>query len=161
MKNVLYPIAAGMRSILESDEITDETFAMLENLNMGLEEVTPNVILSARNDAAMIPMIDAEIARLQALKAAYSSRSARKEKWVLEAMVSAQRDKIESPTLTINIHRNPPSLKIDNEAIIPARFVDVIPATTKINTKALKDALKNGEKIEGARLESGVSLKVK
>ena len=49
---------------------------------------------------------------------------------------------------------NAPSLIIDNDGLIPAKFKEVV-QTTKLRSDLIKEALKNGEVVPGAHIESG------
>ena len=49
---------------------------------------------------------------------------------------------------------NQPSLIIDDETLVPAKFKEIV-QTTKIRSDLVKEALKNGEIVPGARIETG------
>lgn len=49
---------------------------------------------------------------------------------------------------------NAPSLIVDNPDLIPSEFIEIV-QTKKIMSDKLKDALKSGKAVPGARLESG------
>lgn len=53
---------------------------------------------------------------------------------------------------------NAPSLIVEDEGLIPAKFKEIV-QTTKIRSDLLKEALKNGEIVPGARLETGFHVR--
>ncbi len=66
-------------------------------------------------------------------------------------MEQADVQKIESPTVTLRIQKNPPSVEILAEDQLPARFIK-IKQITEIDKTGMLAALKNGEAVTGARL---------
>jgi hypothetical protein len=70
-----------------------------------------------------------------------------------QALLLLEQKTLERPTGTLSLAKRPPSLVVEEEAQIPARFFDLRPV---LNRSALKDALTAGEDIAGARLTQGV-----
>ena len=69
--------------------------------------------------------------------------------------------KIQCPLFTINCVGGRAMVSIDDEESIPDEYMTVT-VTTKADKKAILDALKNGESIEGASLtESKSSIRIK
>ena len=53
-------------------------------------------------------------------------------------------------------------LKVDNEDLIPAEYLTIVPAHTEVNHEALYAALKDGATVPGAHLETrGRSLRIR
>ena len=67
-------------------------------------------------------------------------------------------ERAESVSARISYKKNPPSVKIDNEADIPKPFWRV---KLEVDKTAIKEAILSGKTVEGAHLESGVSLQIK
>ena len=63
-------------------------------------------------------------------------------------------------TGTFTIRNNAPALVIDDERLIPRKFVTVV-QTDKIEKAEIKKAIKNGIEVQGVRLESSKSLLIK
>lgn len=102
-----------------------------------------------------------EIADFYAIKAkqANEKKKALKE-LILGAMQKLNAKKIETVTGTFTIRNNAPSLKIDNEDLIPQKFVSYI-QTRKIEKNEIKKEIKNGVEIPGVHLETTQSLLIK
>ena len=79
---------------------------------------------------------------------------------ILEAMQRLDVKRIETETGTFTIKNNAPSLKIDNEDLIPQKFVSYI-QTRKIEKNEIKKEIKNGVEIPGVHLEMTQSLLIK
>lgn len=102
-----------------------------------------------------------EIADFYAKKAkqANEKRKALKE-LIITAMKGLGAKRLETETGTFTIKNNAPSLKIDNEDLIPQKFVSYI-QTRKIEKNEIKKEIKNGVEIPGAHLETTQSLLIK
>ena len=102
-----------------------------------------------------------EIADFYAKKAkqANEKRKALKE-LIITTMKGLGAKRLETETGTFTIKNNAPSLKIDNEDLIPQKFVSYI-QTRKIEKNKIKKEIKNGVEIPGAHLETTQSLLIK
>ena len=69
-----------------------------------------------------------------------------------QALLLLERKSLERPTGTITLADRAPSLVIEEESQIPARFFDMKPV---LNRRLTKEALEAGEEIAGARLSNG------
>jgi len=102
-----------------------------------------------------------EIADFYAKKAkqANEKRKALKE-LIITTMKGLGAKRLETETGTFTIKNNAPSLKIDNEDLIPQKFVSYI-QTRKIEKNEIKKEIKNGVEIPGVHLEMTQSLLIK
>ena len=102
-----------------------------------------------------------EIADFYAKKAkqANEKRKALKE-LIITTMKGLGTKRLETETGTFTIKNNAPSLKIDNEELIPQKFVSYI-QTRKIEKNEIKKEIKNGVEIPGVHLETTQSLLIK
>ena len=102
-----------------------------------------------------------EIADFYAKKAkqANEKRKALKE-LIIATMKGLGAKRLETETGTFTIKNNAPSLKIDNEDLIPQKFVSYI-QTRKIEKNEIKKEIKNGVEIPGVHLETTQSLLIK
>ena len=70
--------------------------------------------------------------------------------------------KIESPYLCLSVRKNPPSVEVLSLDLIPDEYFDIPdPPPPALNKARLKDDLKAGVIIEGAKLIAGQSLQIK
>lgn len=102
-----------------------------------------------------------EIADFYAKKAkqANEKRKALKE-LIITTMTKLGTKRIDTETGTFTIKNNAPSLIIDDESLIPQKFITHI-SSTKIEKNEIKKEIKNGAEILGVHLETTQSLLVK
>lgn len=79
---------------------------------------------------------------------------------ILGAIQKLNAKKIETVTGTFTIRNNAPSLKIDNENLIPQKFVTYV-QSKKIEKAEIKKAIKSGEEIAGVHLETSQNLLIR
>jgi hypothetical protein len=106
-----------------------------------------------------VSIIDAEIKRLGELKKARLKTIERLETNVSQAMQLYQINRLETPTLKISFRKSE-SVEIDNEAEIPAQFLKA-KTTYTIDKTAIKEAIKKGEVVAGARLQINQNIQIK
>jgi Siphovirus Gp157 len=107
--------------------------------------------------------IDAEIARLQALKAQRMRVADGLRKYLLDNMQRAGIEKIDCPMFCISIRKNPPSVDIFDPLSLPAKYMvtpEPKPPVAVPDKKAIAAAIKAGEDVSGAKLVQGVRLNV-
>ena len=144
--------AQTIADTIESSGITDE----LAEKAQGIEYV-------ARGAEAHNLAIDAEIARLQALKAHRVKVAAGLRQYLLDNMLRMEIEKIECPLFSISIRKNPPSVEVFDTINLPAEFMVVPepkPPIAAPDKKAIAAALKAGREVTGARLVQGVRLNI-
>jgi Siphovirus Gp157 len=142
---------ATIEDTIEASGIVDE----FKNKAQALEFV-------ARGATAHDGAIDAEIARLQALKARRNAVAAGVRKYLLDNMQRTGITKIECPLFAISIQNNAPSADVYDPLSLPSKFMrqpdTPPPAPDKM---AIKAALKAGEDVPGAKLTQSVRIVVK
>jgi len=67
-------------------------------------------------------------------------------------------ERVEGNEWTFAIKKNPPHVEIEDEAKIPAEYLDYVPTISKAR---IKDALESGQQVEGAKLEASSRLEIK
>ena len=144
--------AATIADTIEASGITDE----IAEKAQGLEYV-------ARGAEAHNLAIDAEIARLQALKQHRMKVAAGLRGYLLDNMQRMQIERIDCPMFSISIRKNPPALEIFDQLSLPAQFMVVPepkPPVAAPDKKAIAAAIKAGQDVPGAKLVQGVRLNV-
>jgi len=69
--------------------------------------------------------------------------------------------KIECPWFVVSIAQNPEAVTVDDEDAIPRDYFKEIPASFVLDKVLLKQAIKDGYTVPGARLTRGTSLRIK
>ena len=166
MNVTLYQLASQYRADLEKlaeldlpEEVVADT---LEGLSGELEVKAQNVVAFARHlekTAEAMKEAEAEMAKR---RKAVEARADRIKRYVLDAMQNNGIQKIECPWFAISIAKNPPSVDIEDERMIPQRFfVTPPPPPPQIDKKLIAQALKDGHEVPGALLKQGVRLAIK
>lgn len=151
----LYEIDAAILECIdfETGEIID--FERLEQLQIERDQKTENLALWCKNLLA-----DAEAYKAEKNAFAEKERAARNKaeslkKYLADAL---QGEKYKSTRVSISF-RNSESVVVDDVLNLPPRFIKFAdPEPDKI---AIKQALKDGEQIDGARLEGKQSIIIK
>ena len=127
---------------IEASGLTDD----IAQKAQGLEYV-------ARSAETYIPAIDAEIARLTALKAHRVKVAQGLRDYLMDSMQRMQIERIECPMFAISIRRNPAAVEVFDVMQIPAEFmVAPEPPPARPDKKAIGALLKAGKDVPGARL---------
>lgn len=144
--------AQTIADTIEASGITDELSVKAQ----GIEHV-------ARAAEAHNLAIDAEITRLQALKAHRVKVAAGLRQYLLDNMQRAGIERIECPLFQISIRKNPPAVDVFDVINLPSEFMVVPepkPPVAAPDKKAIAAALKAGREVAGARLVQGVRLNI-
>lgn len=75
------------------------------------------------------------------------------------AMELTGKTKFKTDLFSFFVRKNPPALRIDNPAAVPDRFL--IPQEPKIDSGAIKQAIKDGDQFDWCHLEQGQSLQIR
>ncbi len=138
--------------IISADgELSPDLEARLDNVSLDYRAKSQGIAKWTLDIAGAESMIDTEIARLQRKKRVAENLRTRLTAYIKTCMEQADVQKIESPTITLRIQKNPPSVEILAEDQLPARFIR-IKQITELDKTGMLFALKNGEDIPGARL---------
>lgn len=146
----------------EDGELTPEEYQeqgnelALELKNKGVS--TQGYILQQE---AEIEAVKEQIKRLQDYCKAREKRVEKIKSCVKDALEKLGISKLETSIGTISIANNPASVEVYDESLIPAKYI-VEKITKSPDKKAIKEALKNGENIQGFTLVEGkTSLRIK
>lgn len=152
--------ALHLQGMLEDGDIDTQTFQdTMESLTFDIEEKADNYARIIKNIASDIDGFKAEEKRLAEHRRALESRVTLLKSNLEQSMIQLDKKSFKTSFFSFNIQKNPAALKIVDEEKIPKMFY--IPQPDKLDTAALKEAIKNGDIIEGAVLESGESLRIR
>lgn len=160
MKPALYEISTEILEILQSEVWGEEEEQRIEELNLVFEQKADGITRFCDNLDMAIDAIKKEEERLAARRKSLSNRKDALNNSLLRSMKAIDRTEIDLITRVIKTQKNPPSVVVDDESLIPAKFFTVIPATTRLDKTMLKKALKDGD-IKGAHLEQSERLVIK
>ena len=159
---VLYEIAKDYKDALEElTDIEDEAVVdTLEGLKGTLETKSENIIKYTQNLNG----------KIQAMKEAEKNMADRRKrlekkvigikKYVKNVMEENQINKIETVHFDLSIRKNPPKAIIEDEEMIPKDFIDT-QVIEKVNVNKVKEELKKGSSVQGAKLVQETRLDIK
>lgn len=148
---------------LQDMELDEQTFAdTLESLSGELEVKATNVAMFIRNLEASADAIKSAEKAMAERRKALEAKAERIRQYLLENMQRTGISKIESPYFALSLRKNPPAVEVINQELIPDEYFDIPePPPPVLNKTRLKDDLKAGVLVEGAKLTQGQSLQIK
>lgn len=157
----LYQLTADFTMYMDSE--TDEEIASaLAEITAGqIEQKAENWCQFLATVESTVEMFKAEEKRIQTARKTLENKIERGREYIKEAMMNANIDKIKAGTFSLTVAKTAGSTVIYDDAIIPAQFLTYVPATTIPDKAAIKEAIKHGEDVPGARIETGFSLRIK
>lgn len=145
---------------LEDKEAVERLVSINDLINAEIVEKAEGIIYIARDIESDISTIDDEIKRLQALKKRKQNAYDRLKNMVKSCLEKMGRKKIETPFGNLTIRKNPDSIKIIDESLIPEEYIKT-EVVKKVDKKKIKEWLKEtGEVICGTEVVSSTSLLV-
>ncbi len=152
----LYELSTDLATINDEiigadGELSPDLEARLDSVSLDFKAKSQGIAKWTLDIAGVEAMIETEIARLQRKKKVAENLRTRLTAYIKSCMEQADVQKIESPTITLRIQKNPPSVEILAEDKLPARFIK-IKQITDLDKTGMLAALKNGEDVPGARL---------
>jgi phage terminase small subunit len=162
MKRSLYNItreAIELASQLEEGELTPEMETALSINQNELQEKAINYAYAIKSMEDDVTAIKEEIKRLQAIETAKSNAAQRMKQSISNAMEIYGIDKVTSPTLNLSFRRSE-SVEVDLVEALSNDF-KIIKTTVTADKVAIKQAIKQGENITGARIVEKFNLQIK
>lgn len=160
----LYELAGQYKAIeqkLLDSEANAQTIAdTLEGVAGEVEEKCINVTYVIRNLESSAEQIKQAEKAMAERRKAIENKAAQLNNYLLTNIQRTGITKVSCPFFEIAIANNPPAVVIDDENAINDKFKKTV-TTTSLDKLAIKEAIKSGEAVEGAHLESGVRLVIK
>lgn len=146
----------------ENEELTQEEIEKQgNNLALALQNKSISVIGYIRNTELMSDAIKSEIERLTAMKKAIDNKTDKFKEYVKVIMQELGLEKIPTELGTLVVAKNPASVEINDETLIADEYKKE-KVTVTIDKTAIKNAIKAGKDVQGARLiEDKTSLRIK
>lgn len=157
----LYNLVGKYKELLEvaqNEDNLEVVLDTLESLEDAIEDKVENIAHVLNQMKSDTNILDAEIKRLQAKKKTLTNNYNYLREYLLYELVESGLEKVKTPLFNITIRNNPEKVVIRNEEQIP---MDYKVPEYKIDKKALKEALKQGKEVKGAKLvqEKGLLIK--
>lgn len=146
----------------ENEELTQEEIQEQGNeLALALKNKSASIIGYIRNLDLTSEAIKNEIDRLTIMKKAIDNKNTKFKEYVKENMEKLGLQKIDTELGTLSIAKNPASVEIFDETLIADEYKKE-KVTVSIDKTSIKNALKAGKDVQGAKLvEDKTSLRIK
>jgi len=151
--------ALYLSTLLETEELTPELEqALIINQNE-LQAKAVNYAKVIANYQAESDAIDQEIKRLKAMKDSREKKIEWLKESVKKAMLVSGIEKVESPLFKLAVRRSE-AVEVDLVEALPNAYQNVKNVVTA-DKVAIKEAIKRGENVIGARLVENFNLQIK
>lgn len=158
----LYEISENMYQIdlmmQEGHEGLEDT---LESLDEAFKDKAEGCIKLAVSKQCEASAITLEIDRLKKRKEKLEKDAAWLEGYVEREMMRTNLTEVKSSLFTLKLRLSPPSVVVDDVSAIPTHYLRIVPATTAPDKTAIKEAIKEGIEVPGARLSQSLKLNIK
>lgn len=162
----LYEIADEIEVILsrevdhETGEITDATLGKLEALEMARDDKALAVAAYLKGELAEAEAVMGEAEKLKQRAEGHRKRAERLKDYI--AMNLPQdAEPISDARSRIAWRKNPPSVRIYDDAKVPSEFQRIVPEHREPDKAAIRDTLKSGVTLPWAALEHSQRLEIK
>lgn len=144
----------------EVDENYDKLTDLKNEINALVVSKGKDLIYVLRKQDNYAEAIDDEIKRLQALKKSYAKKKENLSNYIKICMIANNIKAIETPIGKLSVVNNAESVEIYDESLIDKKFIKTKIEET-ISKTDIKNAIKNGEEVQGARLVRNTRLAIK
>lgn len=156
----LYNILEAEKEFEEIESLSDEAKTeYFKSIQTQKENKIDNTVRFIQETRGKANMVDDEIKRLSALKSFYNNRADRLEAGMTRAMEVWGVERIETGFTKVYF-RGTPSVLITDECKIPENFFKKKITLTPDKT-AIKEAIKSGNRVEGAEIVINKSIQIK
>lgn len=131
----------------------------LESIEEGINDKAENTAKLIKSIEGDILALKAEEKRLNERRKALENQAKNLKEYLQHNLELCGLTKVKGQLFTIGIQKNPASVQILDETKIPESYF--IPQPAKLDRKALIQAFKDGELIEGAELTQGQSVRIR
>jgi hypothetical protein len=163
----LYEMAGQYRQLL--DKLSDGDFDLTtisdtieaSGIVDEIAQKATGIEMIARTMEMHTPALDAEIERLTALKKRRQNAAKALRDYLRTNMQAMQITKLESPLFVIKLQMNPPAVDVYEPGLIPAEYMrQKPPPPPEVDKAAIKEAIKAGVEVPGARIAQSQRLVV-
>lgn len=158
----LYELANQYEQVLSmvNDEVDmDALKDTLEGLEGEITDKAESIAKLMKSIEADETAIKAEEERLYNRRKALENRRTSIKEYLEQQLTYAKIDKIKGAVFTISMQDNPPSVHIQDDAIVPEKYY--VPQPAKLDKRTLLEDLKAGAEYEGIALEQTRSVRIR
>lgn len=131
----------------------------LQAIEESIQDKAQNIALLIRNLEADTEAIKLEEKRLAERRRAVENNCKSLKDYLYQQMTVLEVKRIKGTIVTVGIQKNPASLNIEPDAVIPPEYT--IHQEPKVDKKALLEAVKNGFKWDGITLRQSEGVRIR
>lgn len=155
----LYELSVAFQEVQNMDldpEVMQDT---LDSIEDAIENKAENIAKLIRNLESDVAAYKEEEDRLKTKRQATENKVKWLKTYLEDNMKLTGKTKFKSGMFNFSIQKNPASVNITDEKIIPEEFL--IPQLPKIDKTSLKEILKRGIEVPGAELKQTEGLRIR
>lgn len=153
----------NLLNTVDEDGVIDETiFESVMQAKGDLQTKLSNTTNVYRAMSAEIEKFNTEIARITAIRDKIVKAQEKLFAYIDAACRTANIVEVQGDFVSIKYKKNPPSVKILDESLVPEEYKEtVVETTVKIDKKKIKADIQAGKEIAGAYLQQDIRLEIK
>lgn len=156
----LYELSQSYLEVLELIEEGDTDLTdTLESITDAIEDKVENIAKLVKTVEAEAAGVESEEKRLADRRKSLQNHAKRLKQFAEEAMIATGQKKIKGPLFTVAIQKNPPSVQVSDESLIPKVYF--VAQAPKLDKKEVLQDLKNGVAVPGAEIHQGESIRIR
>ena len=155
----LYELSVAFQEVQNMDLDPEVMKDTLDSIEDAIENKAENIAKLVRNLESDVSAYKEEEDRLKTKRQATENKVKWLKTYLEDNMKLTGKTKFKSGMFNFSIQKNPASVNILDERIIPKEFL--IPQLPKIDKTALKDVLKTGVEVPGAELKQTEGLRIR
>lgn len=142
----------------EDENLKELVINSMKELECDLSTKVENIVRLIKNLQAEVEALKAEEKRLAKERKTRENKIENLQGYLFDTISGLEKREVKGGIFTVSIKKNPPKTVVEDLNAIPKQFIVNTPSVDK---KMLKEALKNGEVVEGAKLVQEESLKIR
>ena len=155
----LYELSIAFQEVQNMDLDPEVMKDTLDSIEDAIENKAENIAKLIRNHEADVSAYKEEEDRLKTKRQAMENKVKWLKTYLEDNMKLTGKTKFKSGMFNFSIQKNPVSVNITDERIIPEEFL--IQQPPKVDKTSLKEALKNGIEVPGAELKQTEGLRIR
>ena len=155
----LYELSIAFQEVQNMDLDPEVMKDTLDSIEDAIENKAENIAKLVRNLESDVSAYKEEEDRLKTKRQATENKVKWLKTYLEDNMKLTGKTKFKSGMFNFSIQKNPASVNITDERIIPDEFL--IQQPPKVDKTSLKEALKNGIEIPGAELKQTEGLRIR
>jgi DNA repair exonuclease SbcCD ATPase subunit len=156
----LYELSAAYQQIQQLIEDGSEGLEdTLESLNDAIEDKAVGYAKIIKNLEGQALAIKAEEERLAKRRKSLESNAKHLKQSLEQSMQDVGMKKFKTELFSFNIQKNPPSIEILNDAVVPETYF--IPQEPKLDKKSILADLKEGKVVPGVEIKQSEGLRIR